>query len=95
MTLSSAKTNIRCEGIRLACEQGEGKERRRGKWKPLEMAKDFDFQMSVIYVIFNFTIQVASTTTTANFEKKLLSYEVGSVLFFAKLENQLVYQIFN
>ena len=37
----------------IACEQGEGKERRRGKREPVGMAKDFDFRMPVIYVMFN------------------------------------------
>ena len=50
----------------IACEQGEGKERGRGKREPLGMAKVFDFQMPVIYVMFKLTIQVASTTETAN-----------------------------
>ena len=34
----------------VACEQAEGKER--GKREPVEMAKDFDFQMPVIYAMF-------------------------------------------
>ena len=50
----------------IACEQGEGKERGRGKREPVGMAKDFDFQMPVIYVIFKLTIQVASTIETTN-----------------------------
>ena len=33
------------------------------------MAKDFDFQMLVIYVMVKLTIRVASTTTTADFEQ--------------------------
>ena len=41
----------------------EGEEKR----EPVGMAKDFDFQMPVIYVMFRLAIQVASTTTT-NFE---------------------------
>ena len=52
----------------VACERGEGKERGGGKREPVEVAKNFDFQMPVIYVIFKLTIRVASPTTTANFE---------------------------
>ena len=49
--------------LKLACEQGEGigKEGGRGKREPVGMAKDFDFQMPKIYVIFKLTIQVART----------------------------------
>ena len=36
---------------RLACEQGEGKEKR----EPVEMPKDFDFHMLVIDVMFKLT----------------------------------------
>ena len=53
---------------RLACEQGEGKEREGGKKKPVGMPKDFDFHMPVINVMFKLTYWVASTTTAANFE---------------------------
>ena len=52
----------------VACEQGEGNERKREKREPVEMARDLDFQMSVIYVIFKSTIRVADTIKTANFE---------------------------
>ena len=40
---------------------------RKEEEKPVGMAKDFNFQMLVIYFIFKLTICVASTTT-ANFE---------------------------
>ena len=53
---------------RLACEQGEGKERGKEKREPLEMPKDFDFHMPVIDVMFKLTYWVASTRTAANFE---------------------------
>ena len=39
---------------------GGGKEKR--KKEPVGMAKVFDFQMQVIYVIFKSTIRVVSTT---------------------------------
>ena len=42
--------------------------RGRGKGEPLGMAKDFDFQIPLIYLMFILTIRVASTTTAANFE---------------------------
>ena len=51
----------------MACEQPAGKERGREKKRPAGMAKDFDFQMPVIYVVFKLTIQVESTTTPSNF----------------------------
>ena len=51
----------------LACEQEQGKERGRGKREHVGMAKDFNFQMPVIYFMLKLTIWVASTTT-ANFE---------------------------
>ena len=53
---------------RLACEQGEGKERGKEKREPVEMPKDFNFHMLVIDVMFKLTYWVASTTTAANFE---------------------------
>ena len=63
---------------RLACEQGEGKEKRekrkgkkkkgREKREPVGMPKDFDFHMQVIDVMFKLTYWVASTTIAANFE---------------------------
>ena len=53
---------------RLACEQGEGKERGKEKREPVEMPKDFDFHMPVIDVMFKLSYWVASTTTAANFE---------------------------
>ena len=47
----------------LACEQpAAGKEGEKEK-RPVGMAKDFDFQILVIYVVFKLTIQVESTTT--------------------------------
>ena len=49
----------------LACEQVKGKER--GKRELTGMAKDFNFQMTVIYFMFTLTIWIASTTT-ANFK---------------------------
>ena len=54
------------------------------------MAKDFDFQMHVICVMFKLTVQLACTTTT-NLHK-LHSYEVGLTQFFIKLENLSVQQ---
>ena len=42
-----------------------GRKKEEDKREPVGMAKDFDFQMLVIYVMFKSTIQVASTTTTA------------------------------
>ena len=50
----------------LACEQKEEKERGRGKREPVGMAKDFDFQMPAIYVMFKLSIWVASKTTISN-----------------------------
>ena len=50
----------------LACEQGEGKERGREKRLHVGMAKDFHFQMLVIYVMFKLTILVASTVYNNN-----------------------------
>ena len=38
-------------------------ERGSGKREPVGMAKDFDFQMLVILVMFSLTIQVTSTVT--------------------------------
>ena len=52
----------------VACEQGVGKEREGGKREPVGVAKNFDFQMPVIYVMFELTIRVASPAATANFE---------------------------
>ena len=43
---------------RLAYEQGEGKERgkgKKGKGEPVGMPKDFDFHMAVIDVMFKLT----------------------------------------
>ena len=42
----------------LACKQGEGKERERGKREPVRMAEDFDFQVLVIHFMFKLTIQL-------------------------------------
>ena len=57
---------------RLACEQGEeGKGGRKEKREPVGMPKDSDFHMPVIdvmFVMFELTYWVASTTTAANFE---------------------------
>ena len=50
-----------------ACGQKKAKERGTGKWEPVGMAKDFNFQMPVIYFMFKLTIWVTSTTT-ANFK---------------------------
>ena len=36
--------------------------------EPVGMVKVFDFQMTVLYVMFKLTVQVASTTRTTNFE---------------------------
>ena len=36
------------------------------KREPVGKAKDFDFQIPVVYVIFILTIEVASITTTSN-----------------------------
>ena len=44
-------------------KEEEGKERGRGKREPAGMAKDFHFQMPVIYVMFKLTIQVARAKT--------------------------------
>ena len=44
-----------------------GKEVGRGKRVPEGMAKDFDFQMPVIYVMFKLTTQVEGTTATIYF----------------------------
>ena len=52
----------------LACEQGDGKEAKKGKREPVRMAKDFDFEMLTIDVIFKLTIWVTGTTTTNNSE---------------------------
>ena len=37
-----------------------------GKREPVGMAKDFNFQIPVDYVVFKLTIQVASRTATTN-----------------------------
>ena len=59
-----------CERAKdIGCEQTEEKETGRGKREPVGMAKDFDFQMSVVYVMFRLTIWVASTTRTVNLNK--------------------------
>ena len=34
--------------------------------EPVGMAKDFDFQILVIYVMYELTVQVASTITTSH-----------------------------
>ena len=47
-------------------DQGEGKRKR--KKEPVGMVKVFDFQMTVLYVMFKLTVRVASTTRTTNFE---------------------------
>ena len=54
---------------RLTCKQWEGKKRERGKKEPVGMAKDFDFQMPVIYmyVTLKSIIQVVDMTTATNF----------------------------
>ena len=44
-----------------------GRKGEKGQREPVGMAKDFDFQMSVVYVMLKLTIQVASTTTAINF----------------------------
>ena len=49
----------------LLTGRGEGKEKRNRE--PVEMAKVFNFQMPVIYVMFKLIIRVASTIRTANF----------------------------
>ena len=46
--------------------RGEGTGR--GKREPIGMARDFDLQLPVIYIMFKLTIRVKSTTTAANFE---------------------------
>ena len=40
---------------KLACEQGEGKERGEEKRESVEMLKDFDFDMPVIDVMLKLT----------------------------------------
>ena len=50
----------------LACEQGEGKEREEEKGA-CRNRQGFDFQMTVLYVMFKLTVQIASTTRTTNF----------------------------
>ena len=46
---------------------GNGNERGRRKREPVGMAKDFNFQIPVVYVMFKLTIHVTSTLTTTNF----------------------------
>ena len=55
------------------------------------MAKVFDFQMPVIYVIFKSTIPVVSTTSTDYFDY----YEVGLTPFLCKSRKSVIHQIFN
>ena len=43
------------------------KRMRKGKREAAGMAKAFDFQMLFIYVMYELTVQVASTITTSNF----------------------------
>ena len=53
----------------LACEQGSlGEGKRKRKKEPVGMVKVFDFQMTVLYVMFKLTVRVTSTTRTTNFE---------------------------
>ena len=54
--LCQAISLLTCQRYHIACE-------------PVGMAKDFDFQMPVIYVMFKLTIWVASTTRTVNLNK--------------------------
>ena len=65
----------------LACEQGKGKERGKGKRESVgqcrRMAKDFNFQMPVIYFMFKLTIWVTSTATA--------KFKLITQLFFKKL----------
>ena len=78
---------------KVACEQGEEKERGGGRRELVGMAKDFDFQTTVIYVMFKLTIWVASrTTTTANFEQIT---KLGSWVntFFRSIRSLSIHQI--
>ena len=67
-----------------ACEQGKGKER--GKWKkePVRTAKDFDFQMPVIYFMFKLTIR-SQAQQQQLILTKLLSYGSWVNTIFHKL----------
>ena len=58
------------------------RERRRKEEKgPVGMAKDFDFQMLAIYVMFKLTIQVASITTTANLTQNFTAAKLENLSF--------------
>ena len=60
----------------LTCEQPAARKERERKKRPVGMAKDFDFQMLVIYVVFKLTIQVDNTTTPKDL-----------TIYFIELEN--------
>ena len=47
---------------------GGGRKGEEEKREPVGMAKYFDFQMRVTYVMFKLTVRAATTTTRANFE---------------------------
>ena len=56
------------------------------KREPVRTAKDFDFQMPVIYFMFKLTIRSqAQQQQQQQILTKLLSYEVGLTQFFTNL----------
>ena len=76
-------------GNKLACDgEREGRVEEE-KQEPVEIAKDFNFQMVVIFVMFKSTIEVISTTTTTGFAKDTQLQSLANT-FFAKLENLLI-----
>ena len=78
----------------LACEQEEGKGKRKRKKEPVGMVKVFDFQMPVIFVMFKLTVRFTSTTRTTNFEL-ITQLRVELTQLVAKLENLSIHHIFN
>ena len=67
------------------------RERGKGKREPAGMAKDFDFQMLVIYVMFKLTVQLACTTTTSDFAL-IAQLRSWADTIFIKLENLSIQQ---
>ena len=58
------------------------------------IAKDFDFQMLIVYVMFKLTFRSQAQQEQLTLIK-LHSYEVGPTQFSGKLENLPIHQIFN
>ena len=63
---------------RILSFYGEKEEKRgRAKRELVGMAKDFNFQLLVIYVMFKLTIHVTSNTTTTDFAQNYTATKLG------------------